>query len=321
MSHIFVSHASEDKAAFVRPLAHALKAHGLRLWYDEFSLRPGDSLRRSIDRGLTECSAGLLILSPSFFSKEWPQRELDALFAAEMAGRSQLIPIWYQIDFKGVATRSPLMADRLALSADQGIEVLAKRIAELYPPTPKISSIDISQRLDNFKHSGLFAVESLLAGCWYRFLQLNAFKEECCEAGDKFTALLTDEEVERWPKDLDEKLQAAQERLRLKYRLSPDVYLDIDEPIRESMLNWWKDSLASWASGTLSRDESAYVVRALDLNELDEYYILLEVPNFHISGSQRDLLEIALIELGCGFENDWKKLDEICDALRAEEDD
>lgn len=321
MSHIFVSHASEDKAAFVRPLAHALKAHGLKLWYDEFSLRPGDSLRRSIDRGLAECSAGLIVLSPSFFSKEWPQKELDALFAAELAGRSQLIPIWYQIDFNGVAAHSPLMADRLALSADQGTEMLAKRIAEIYPPPPKISNIDLSQRLCRHKHFGTFAGESLLAGCWYRFLQLNAFKEECIEASEKFTALLTDEEIERWPKDLDEQIQTAQQKLRLKYRLSPDVYLDIDEPILESMLNWWKDSLASWASGTMSRDESAYLVRALDLNELDEYYILLDVPNFHISGRQRDLLEIALIELGCGFENDWKKLDEICDVLRTETED
>ena len=75
---IFISHASEDKRTFVRPLAHALKGRGLQIWYDEFSLKLGDSLRRSIDRGLAECSAGVVVLSPSFFAKEWPQRELDA---------------------------------------------------------------------------------------------------------------------------------------------------------------------------------------------------------------------------------------------------
>jgi hypothetical protein len=56
---IFISHASEDKHDFVRPLAHALKSRGLRVWYDEFSLKLGDSLRRSIDKGLAECSAGV----------------------------------------------------------------------------------------------------------------------------------------------------------------------------------------------------------------------------------------------------------------------
>src|SRR4051812_31352652 len=44
---VFISHAREDKEDFVRPLAAALEARHLRPWYDEFTLRPGDSLRRS----------------------------------------------------------------------------------------------------------------------------------------------------------------------------------------------------------------------------------------------------------------------------------
>ena len=48
---VFISHASEDKDTFVRPLAVALNALGVTVWYDEFSLRPGDSISRSIDKG------------------------------------------------------------------------------------------------------------------------------------------------------------------------------------------------------------------------------------------------------------------------------
>ena len=48
----FVSHASEDKEAFVRPLAVALRTLGLEIWFDEFTLVPGMSLSRSIDKGL-----------------------------------------------------------------------------------------------------------------------------------------------------------------------------------------------------------------------------------------------------------------------------
>lgn len=44
---VFISHASEDKDAVVRPLAHALREGGLSVWYDEFELKLGDSLRRS----------------------------------------------------------------------------------------------------------------------------------------------------------------------------------------------------------------------------------------------------------------------------------
>lgn len=49
---IFISHAWEDKADFVEALAHTLRAAGAEVLYDDFSLRPGDSLRRSIDKGL-----------------------------------------------------------------------------------------------------------------------------------------------------------------------------------------------------------------------------------------------------------------------------
>lgn len=60
---VFISHASEDKENFVRPLADTLEARRLRPWYDEFTLRPGDSLRRSIDRGLLTSQAGIVVLS------------------------------------------------------------------------------------------------------------------------------------------------------------------------------------------------------------------------------------------------------------------
>jgi len=49
---VFVCHASEDKEDFVRPLATLLQASGLLVWYNEFALKIGDSLRRKIDGGL-----------------------------------------------------------------------------------------------------------------------------------------------------------------------------------------------------------------------------------------------------------------------------
>ena len=60
---VFVSHASEDKDAVVRPLAHALRAAGLRVWFGEFALHIGDSLRRKVDRGLATSRFGVVVLS------------------------------------------------------------------------------------------------------------------------------------------------------------------------------------------------------------------------------------------------------------------
>ena len=84
---VFISHAWEDKETIARPLAKALEAKGLKVWFDEFTLTVGDRLRRSIDRGLAGCRYGIVILSPHFFAKEWPQKELDGLVQRENRGR------------------------------------------------------------------------------------------------------------------------------------------------------------------------------------------------------------------------------------------
>jgi len=121
---VFVSHASEDKP-FAVPLAAALRNRGLRVWLDISELTVGDSLRQSIDRGLARSRFGAVILSPTFFAKQWPQRELDGLAALEVNGRKVVLPVWLDIDAEGVRNYSPMLADRLATSADRGVEQVA----------------------------------------------------------------------------------------------------------------------------------------------------------------------------------------------------
>ena len=76
---LFISHATEDKDGFVRPLAQALSEAGVKVWYDEFSLRLGDSLTRSIDQGLAGSAFGLLVISPHFLKKQWTEYEYRGL--------------------------------------------------------------------------------------------------------------------------------------------------------------------------------------------------------------------------------------------------
>jgi vacuolar-type H+-ATPase subunit I/STV1 len=64
---VFISHASEDKEAFVAPLAQLLSQMGFRVWYDDFVLTVGDSLRQSIDKGIANSAYGLYRSVPAFF--------------------------------------------------------------------------------------------------------------------------------------------------------------------------------------------------------------------------------------------------------------
>jgi hypothetical protein len=119
---VFISHASEDKETFARPLAEGLRTCGLRVWFDEFTLRVGDSLRRSIDRGLAASTFGVVVISPAFLSKDWPQRELDGLVAREVEGRKVMLPVWHNVDATTVRRYSPTLADRLATVSTRGID-------------------------------------------------------------------------------------------------------------------------------------------------------------------------------------------------------
>ena len=125
---IFISHASEDKAAVARPLAKALTKLGLVVWLDEFELTVGDSLRRSIDRGLMGSRYGAVVLSPHFFRKEWPQKELDGLVALEDGSGKVILPIWHQVGREEVRKYSPVLADRLASNTLFGISAVANDI-------------------------------------------------------------------------------------------------------------------------------------------------------------------------------------------------
>ena len=60
---VFISHASEDKEPFVRQFASILRDLGIDVWYDEYEIKPGMSIRESVDRGLVSCDVGVLIFS------------------------------------------------------------------------------------------------------------------------------------------------------------------------------------------------------------------------------------------------------------------
>ena len=314
---IFISHASEDKISFVRPLAHALKRRGLQVWYDEFSLKLGDSLRRSIENGLAECSAGVVVLSPAFFAKEWPQRELDALYSFEISGRTRILPIWHGVDASFIGAASPFLLDRFALNSNVGAEEVCTAIAEQFPPSARYTGAQLADLVEKCQTFGVFAGESHIAGCRYRFLLMNAFKEEYCRIADEATSKLSEDELMKFPQELDRWLDDEHVRLRAKHGIPTDVYLTHDEPVQEDHLGPLLDSIEEWASGTLSHAESQLLVHHLDLQELDEYFVLLGIPNFSFSLPQRDLLEKLIVKLGCWIVDGGIEIDELSAELRA----
>jgi hypothetical protein len=116
----------------VRPLVYALQSEGLTVWYDEFEMKIGDSLRRKIDKGLVNSKFGIVVLSKDFIKKGWTNYELDGIISKAVTGEQVVLPIWHNITKKEVIDFSPSLADKLARNtASYTVEEIATEIAEL----------------------------------------------------------------------------------------------------------------------------------------------------------------------------------------------
>jgi hypothetical protein len=100
------------------------------VWYDEFSLQVGDSLREGIESGLKSCHMCIFILTPNFLSKGgWAKREYDAIFTRELVEERQLIlPVRAGVSQRDVYEYSPVLADRLAVDWALGEEEVCRRL-------------------------------------------------------------------------------------------------------------------------------------------------------------------------------------------------
>lgn len=126
----FISHDSRDKDSLVRSLAEKMTARLCPVWYDEFSLKVGDSLIENIQRGLKEAKKCILVLSPAFFANGgWTKAEFDMIFTREIREKKNVIlPVWHNVTSDQVYEYNPRLLDRVALNSSIGADELAAKL-------------------------------------------------------------------------------------------------------------------------------------------------------------------------------------------------
>jgi len=102
------------------------------VWFDEFELKIGDSLRQKIDKGLARSRFGVVVLSQSFLTKGWTNYELDGLVTRAVSNEQILLPIWHKITKQEVIEYSPSLADKLARNtATHTVQEIADEIIQV----------------------------------------------------------------------------------------------------------------------------------------------------------------------------------------------
>ena len=155
---VFISHATEDKDVFVRQLAQKLGSRDLRVWYDEFTLRVGDSLRQSIEKGLAKSRFGIVVLSLTFLTKNGRKMNSTDWLRASGAGKV-ILPVWLNIDENYIVKYSPILADRVAAKASEGMAKVISDLLVVISPfgnhisitTASLSEATMCKSVDNTK--------------------------------------------------------------------------------------------------------------------------------------------------------------------------
>lgn len=131
----FISHAVEDKKSIANELFERLKkTTWLRIWYSGKKLGIGDSIEKTIYKGLRRSRYGIAIISPYYLNKNWTTQEFYSFLYKERDGDKVILPILHQVTLEEIVEKYPFMRDRYCVSSDRGMDYLVDVIiAEIKP--------------------------------------------------------------------------------------------------------------------------------------------------------------------------------------------
>jgi hypothetical protein len=91
--HAFICHSSLNKEE-ARDLCDALESRGYRVWFDETSIKLGQSIQVEVARGVDASMYTLALFSPAFFGSDWTSLEGVMTLCGDPLNRNcRLIPI------------------------------------------------------------------------------------------------------------------------------------------------------------------------------------------------------------------------------------
>lgn len=95
LPRIFVSHNTLD-APFINPMVDTLRQRGIEVWKAPESILPGEDWVDAIERGLSQSTHVVLVISPSAVESEWVRLEMNTAIRLEREGKIKIIPLNYQ---------------------------------------------------------------------------------------------------------------------------------------------------------------------------------------------------------------------------------
>ncbi|MEG8021515.1 toll/interleukin-1 receptor domain-containing protein [Sphingomonas aerolata] len=113
---VYLAHATDDKA-IAKPIAEGLRARGIEVWFDDWEIGIGDSLRQRMEQGLGDCTNFLVLLTPRSITRPWVAEEIDAGLMRAVEGSARFLGVRHELELNAL---SPFMRTRKTPSLGEG---------------------------------------------------------------------------------------------------------------------------------------------------------------------------------------------------------
>lgn len=167
---IFISHASEDRADFVVPLAHALRSRGLKVWIDQLDIpyiadqtMPSEEVKTVLIDSLHMSQVIVFVVSESYLRKAWPLFELETTLKLLASGGNvpRLALIWHQVEPRQAqrshrSIRTLLNLSSLSVNSNEQLNSIATKLFRQVNVRPSLvhKKYQGGTRIDIFESTG-----------------------------------------------------------------------------------------------------------------------------------------------------------------------
>jgi hypothetical protein len=104
---------------------------GISVWFDEAEIKWGDSITQKVNEGLKISRYVIVVLSPSFIKKNWPQKELNAALNIEIStGEIKVLPLLVgsENEKDKILENYPLLNDKMYLPWDGDLRKIVETL-------------------------------------------------------------------------------------------------------------------------------------------------------------------------------------------------
>lgn len=126
MHDVFISYAIEDNN-FASDIAYGLKNNGFNIWFAPLSLKVGEKLLDSIEKGLNESRTGILVLSQDYLSKNWTSYEMNILVRQNIEGK-KLLPIWLDVSKEDIERKHIGLSGIVGITETSNISIVVSQL-------------------------------------------------------------------------------------------------------------------------------------------------------------------------------------------------